>query len=211
VLFREVVRKSDFGIDLHTAGAERTNYPQIRADLANPRVAELARAFGCPVIVAGPGPEHSLRRTAVAAGIPTVVFEAGSPLRLERPFIEAGVAGVRNVLRALGMIPGEPFAPPLLLTVLRTHWIRSKVGGIIDIQAELGQPLRRLAPISVHTNPFGGDRSVLKTPYAGVVLGLTQIPLVHPGDAICHLARLERREMAAWDAHWQRGQVRIGR
>jgi uncharacterized protein len=201
-LFREVIRKSDFGIDLHTAGGERTNYPQVRADLARPGVAELASAFGCSLIVAGAGPEGSLRRTAVAAGVPTIVYEAGSARRLERPVIAVGIAGVLNVLRHLRMMPGEPALPPLRLLIDRTRWIRSKTGGILDLRVDLGQPLRRGQAISVNTNPFGRERSQLKAPYAGVVLGLTQLPLVHPGDAICHVARLAPREIDAWEEYW---------
>ena len=203
VLFREVIRKSDFGIDLHTAGGERTNYPQIRADLGNPAVAELAAAFGCPLIVDGAGPEGSLRRTAVAAGVPTVVYEAGSARRLERPFIEVGVAGVINVLRWLKMMPGEPSSPPLRLAIDRTRWIRSRKGGILDLRVELGQPLRRGQEISIHTNPFGRERSQLKAPHGGIVLGLTQLPLVHPGDAICHVACVDGRDLDAWREHWR--------
>jgi len=112
MLFREVIRKSHFGIDLHTAGRERTNYPHVRADLASPQVAALARWFGCALVVAGRGPERSLRRAAVKAGVPTIVYEAGSPLRFERPLIEIGVAGVLNVLSGLGMLAGSPGEPP---------------------------------------------------------------------------------------------------
>jgi len=209
VLFREVIRQSDFGIDLHTAGGERTNYPQVRADLASPGVAELASAFGCPLILAGTGPEGSLRRTAVAAGVPTIVYEAGCARRLERPVIAVGIAGVLNVLRHLKMMPGDPVLPPLRLLIDRTRWIRSKTGGILDLRVDLGQPLRRGQAISVNTNPFGRERSQLKAPYAGVVLGLTQLPLVHPGDAICHVARLTAREIDAWGEHWsQNGRIR---
>lgn len=202
VLFREVVRKSDFGIDLHTAGAERTNYPQVRGDLSQPHVAALAAAFGCPLIVDARGPERSLRRTAVAAGVPTIVFEAGSPLRFERPFIEIGVAGILNVLRSLGMLPGAIRQPPLSLVLRRTRWVRATAGGIVDLEVQLGEPLRRGDPISTLTNPFGHGRSVLASPHHGVVLGLTQLPLVHPGDAICNLARLGPRELAAWEDHF---------
>jgi predicted deacylase len=206
-IFREVIRKSDFGIDLHTAGGERTNYPQVRADLGNPGVAEIAGAFGCSLMVDGAGPENSLRRTAVDAGVPTIVYEAGSARRLERPFIEVGIAGVLNVLRHLKMMPGEPVSPPLALRIGDTHWIRSKKGGILDLRVDLGQPLRRGQAISVHTNPFGRERSQLKAPHAGIVLGLTQLPLVHPGDAICHVARVPPREIEAWSEHWD-GRIR---
>jgi predicted deacylase len=198
VLFREVVSKSDFGIDLHTAGADRTNHPQIRGDLDQPHVAALAAAFGCPLIVDSPGPERSLRRTAVAAGVPTIVYEAGSPRRFERPFIEIGVAGILNVLRSLGMLPGAIRQPPLTLVLKRTLWVRATSGGIVDMKVELGQPLHKGDPISLHTNPFGRGKSLLASPHDGVVLGLTQIPVVHPGDAVCHLAPLRSRELAAW-------------
>ena len=208
-LFREVIRRSDFGIDLHTAGGERTNYPQIRADLSNPGVAELAQAFGCPLMVDGAGPEGSLRRVAVEAGVPTIVYEAGSARRLEKPFIGVGIAGVLNVLRHLKMMPGEPVSPPLRFAIARTHWVRARAGGILDLKVDLGQPLRRGQTISVNTNPFGRERSQLKAPHAGIVLGLTQLPLVHPGDAICHVARLEPREIEAWREHWnQNGRIR---
>lgn len=203
LVFREVIRRSDFGIDLHTAGGERSNYPQVRADLADPQVAELALAFGCPLVVDGAGPDRSLRKTAVAAGVPTIVYEAGSARRLERPFIEVGIAGVLNVLRWLRMLGGEPVSPPLRISIQRTHWVRARDGGILDLRVELGQPLRRGQTISVTTNPFGSERRQLKAPYGGVVLGLTQHPLVHPGDAICHLARVSTRELEAWTEHWQ--------
>ena len=201
-LFREVIRQSDFGIDLHTGGGERTNYPQIRVDFTDPRSLELAEAFGIPLVVAGEGPEGSLRRVAVAAGVPTVVYEAGSARRLERPFIQVGIAGILNVMRFLRMLPGEPAQPPLRLRIERTHWVRAAAGGILDLQVELGQPLHRGTPISLSTNPFGRGRNQLKSPYGGLALGLTQLPLVHSGDPVCHVARLEAAELEAWESHW---------
>ncbi|RPH57566.1 succinylglutamate desuccinylase/aspartoacylase family protein [bacterium] len=209
VLFREVVRQSDYGIDLHTGGGERSNFPQVRGDLANPGVIELAQAFGCPLILDGTGPDASLRKTAVAAGVPTLVYEAGSARRFERPFIEVGISGILNVMRHLRMLPGEIVEPPLRLWVDRTHWIRARAGGILDIKVELGQPLRRGETISINTNPFGRERSQLKAPCGGVVLGLTQLPLVHPGDAVCHMARLDSREVVAWGEYWNGGSGRI--
>ncbi len=139
----------------------------------------------------------------MAAGVPTIVYEAGSARRLERPFIRTGIAGILNVMRFLRMLPGEPEEPPLRLRIERTYWVRAQAGGILDLQVSLGEPLRRGAPISINTNPFGRERSQLKAPYGGMVLGLTQSPLVHPGDAVCHLARLDARELRAWDAYWR--------
>jgi hypothetical protein len=209
-LFQEVVQRSDFGIDLHTAGGDRSNYAQVRADLDNPQAAALAHAFGCPLVVHGAGPDRSLRRAALKAGVPTIVYEAGSPRRLERPYIEVGKRGVVNVLRHLAMLPGEPDTPPLQISVRHTHWIRARAGGILDLKVVLGQPVLRGNEISLNTNPFGRERSVLKAPHSGIVAGLTQLPLVHPGDAICHLARTTREELARWRELWLRREAGMG-
>jgi predicted deacylase len=107
-------------------------------------------------------------------------------------------------MRFLRMLPGEPVVPPLRMRIERTHWVRAGFGGILDLQVELGQPLRRGTPISLSTNPFARGRSQLKSPYSGLVLGLTQLPLVHTGDPICHIARLEAEELAAWEAYWSK-------
>ena len=58
-------------------------------DLANPRALELARRFGAAVVMGGAGPKSSLRREAMDAGIPTIIYEAGLPLRFEPEEIAA--------------------------------------------------------------------------------------------------------------------------
>jgi predicted deacylase len=67
---KEIVLKSDFGIDLHTGALDRSNLPQIRANLDDPAVADMARVFGAPVIVnanmrvrCGPAPPGTASRS----------------------------------------------------------------------------------------------------------------------------------------------------
>jgi len=197
-IYADVLCASDFGLDLHTAGGDRANYPHIRADLSDPAVSELATAFGAELTVHGAGPEGTLRRAAVGAGVPTVVYEAGSARVFERRFIDAGLQGTLNVLRHLGMLPGEPVAPRISLQVKKSSWVRAGNGGILDLQVGLGDPIRRGQVLSVNTNPFGRERNQLEAPAGGVVIGLTRSPLVHPGDAVCHLARVPARDVARW-------------
>lgn len=203
LIYRNIVRRADYGLDLHTAGGEHSNFPQVRADLSVPAVAELARAFGCPLVVDGTGPEGSLRRIAVDAGVPTIVYEAGSPRVFERPFIDVGVAGILSVLRHLRMLPGEVLQPPVRIEIARSTWLRAPEGGMIDLRVGLGEPVRRGQLLSVGTNPFGQERSQLTAPTAGIVLGLSRLPLVHPGDAVCHLARLPAATLTLWRQHWR--------
>jgi hypothetical protein len=198
-MFEDVIRRSDYGIDLHTAGGDRANYPHVRADLSDPRAAELAAAFGAAVVIHGRGPAGALRRAAAQAGVPVIVYEAGSSRVFERRFIDLGLAGVLNVLRHLGMLDGGPGSPPpLRLEVRKSTWLRANAGGILDLKVALGEAVARGQVLSVNTNPFGRERSQLISPAGGIVIGLTRSPLVHPGDAICHLARLGSRDVARW-------------
>ncbi len=105
---KEVVLKSDFGIDLHTGAIDRSNLPQIRANLDDPAVTELAQAFGAPVIVNANMREGSLRACAAGHGIPVMIYEAGEALRFDEVCIRAGIRGILQVMRKLDMLPAGP-------------------------------------------------------------------------------------------------------
>ncbi|MCB1728563.1 MAG: succinylglutamate desuccinylase/aspartoacylase family protein, partial [Gammaproteobacteria bacterium] len=61
VFMSEIVRRADFGIDLHTAAVHRDNLPQIRADINDPILEPLAKAFSAPVLLHSAAPAGSLR------------------------------------------------------------------------------------------------------------------------------------------------------
>ena len=62
--FQEVVMQCDLGIDLHTGAINRSNLPQIRADLDDDKTSSLAEAFGVPVIINARIRDGSLRACA---------------------------------------------------------------------------------------------------------------------------------------------------
>lgn len=49
--FKDVVERCTHVVDLHTGAINRTNLPQIRANLTNPDAAAMAEAFGAPVLI----------------------------------------------------------------------------------------------------------------------------------------------------------------
>jgi len=55
------------------------NFPNIRADLSNPRTRRLAAAFDCMLTGDGKGPVGSFRREATKSGCPAIIPEAGEP------------------------------------------------------------------------------------------------------------------------------------
>jgi len=195
-VFTRIVRHADAVIDLHSAALGRVNFPNVRADLSNKQVRALANAFGCELVVNGKGPEGSLRREACKAGIPTIILEAGEPSKIEPSVLAIGVRGVRNVLVELGMIDGERQPPVYQTRVDRTAWVRSEVGGILRFHVAPGAIVERGQPIATSTKVFSRQRATLVSPVEGIVLGMTTLPVVKPGEPVCHVA-IPRKSIAS--------------
>jgi predicted deacylase len=192
VLFNEVVRKSNAGIDLHTAPRWRANLPHVRANLNDPDTRQLARAFGTEVVLHAPSSEATLRGAAQASGIPVVLLEAGDPFRFQAEPIERGVRGVRSVMHRLGMLRSGAARPRYRVILKRTHWLRAEQSGILDMHVKPGDLLQAGAPIATTSDPFGQERSTQISPYTALVLGVTTYPSVSPGDPLCHVGIVKR-------------------
>lgn len=188
IVFKEVVQRCDFGIDLHTAASGRTNFPNVRGDLNKPGIRRLAKAFGCELMVHGQGPDGAFRREAVKAGCDVIILEAGEPLKIEPSVLDVGVRGVLNVLMELGMISGTPTKPAYQLRIDKSTWVRASVGGILRFHVAPGQVVDEGQPIATNASIIGLERNVLVAPTAGIVLGMTTLPTVKPGEPVCHLA-----------------------
>src|SRR5690606_19344962 len=130
-LFDGIVSRCDYGIDLHTAAVRRTNYPSVRANLESPAVRYLGQAFGSGVILHGSGPHGALRREACEAGCPTIVMEGGEVWKVEPSIVETATRGIKNVLRSLGMLEGEPDFPSYQIVIEKTKWLRAERGGFL--------------------------------------------------------------------------------
>ena len=186
---KEVVLKSDFGIDLHTGAIDRSNLPQIRANLDDPAVTELAQAFGVPVIVNANMREGSLRGCAAGHGIPVMIYEAGEALRFHELSIRAGVRGILQVMRKLGMLPpgrGKKVAHAVMAR--STSWVRAPASGIVTGTIPLGSRVQENDHLALISDPLGDREEPVCAPFDGIVIGCSRLPLAHEGDALFHLA-----------------------
>src|SRR5262249_54246994 len=101
----EIVKRSQIGIDLHTAAVHRVNLPQIRCLFhKRPRVQELGAAFGAAVMLESPERGGSLREAARAVGVDVLAYEGGEALRFDEFAIRAGVEGISGVMLKIGML-----------------------------------------------------------------------------------------------------------
>lgn len=198
-LMNEVAKKCDYGIDLHSAAFQRTNYPNVRADLSSPKTRELAAAFGCALVIDGKGPIGSFRRECARAGCPTIILEAGEPWKIEPSVLQIGVQGIRNILIHLGMQDGVPVAPPYLATIRKNQWVRATVGGILKFHISPGEFVKEGQPIATNYSILGEEQNIICSPSYGIAIGMATMPAVKPGEPVCHIATLSASQIKRYE------------
>jgi len=200
LFLKEIVDRSDYGIDLHTGAIHRPNLPQIRGDLSNPETVRLCRAFGIPLLLNSEPTEGTLREYTTKKGIPVVLYESAEALRFDEVCIRIGVQGVLNVLYEVGMLeqpkgaqkPGdEPVA------AASSTWARSPASGVLRSQVALGDVVRDGQVLGIVGDPLSENEEPVESPATGVVIGRLNLPLVHEGDALFHIARVDNPDAVA--------------
>lgn len=192
VVFDEIVGRCDFGIDLHTAAVRRTNFPNVRGDLSDPAVKELAEAFGCEILVNDAGPEGAFRRAACESGCATIILEAGEVWKVEPLVVEYARRGIKNVLRSFEMIDGKVRQPAFRSVVEKTTWVRSNNAGFLQFHISPGSTVNKGDALATSTTLLGREPVVIESPCDGIILGMSTLPVTAPGEPVCHIAQLPR-------------------
>ena len=185
--FENVVSHCDALVDLHTGSFERTNLPQIRADLRDPDVVTLTQGFGSTVILHSTPGAGTLRYAATQAGIPTVTLEAGGPLELELNEVIHGVRGIETLISSLGMVKRLRLWGSPEPVYYRSSWVRAGSGGILLANVSLGSTVRKGDLLGTITDPMSNARTELRSPYAGRIIGMARNQVVMPGFAAFHV------------------------
>jgi predicted deacylase len=186
-LTKEIVPQIDFGIDFHTGGASRSNYPQIRCTMDIEQNRDLACAFAPPIIIHSPLIDKSFRKAAFKQGKHILVYETGEALRLDEKGIQEGIDGTLRVMKHLNMISSAP-EPREPETYYKSTWIRAKYAGLFQPKIKLGDMVKKRQVLGHVTDPFGKEWFKTVSTYTGRIIGLNNCPVVHKGDALLHLA-----------------------
>ncbi len=189
----EIVDNCTHGIDLHTGGNHRFNHPHIRANLDDPETERLAIAFGTPVIINANLRDGSLRQVTAEQGIPMLLFEAGEALRFDPLAVRAGVRGIRNVMREIGMLPKHKrkAAPVDPLEAKSSSWVRAPQSGVFRATAKVGIRVKQGDVLGIVADAFGEAESNVVAPFTGIIIGRANLPVISEGDALYHIARFE--------------------
>jgi len=189
IFLEEIVKHCDYGIDLHTGAIHRSNLPQIRANLNDPDTRTLAEVFGVPVLLNADLRDGSLRQAAVESDTRILLYEAGQALRFDELSIQAGVKGVLNVIRHLGLV-NRKLRRKILTPYIANHssWVRANCSGIVHDLKNLGDQVQKGTPLAEIGSPFGEVIDIVTANKSGIIIGKQNIPLVQEGDAMFHIA-----------------------
>jgi hypothetical protein len=184
-IYETLIEPADALIDLHGGDQVEALEPFAiyEASPVEETAHEIAVAVGLPYVVREERTEGGLSgmttSAAVEAGIPGVIAEAGGRGLLEASATSMLVAGVRNALRTLGMLPGGP-VPPLVgqRQVGRFLWLRSTEAGWWDWAVEAGDEVARGEVLGRIRDLWGGVLQEIVAPEDGIVLFITSSPAV---------------------------------
>ena len=188
------IKGSDYLIDLHAGDLPEALEPFALWDESpvEEQARALALAYGLGHVVRQSSANRtvggSTSATAADLGIPAITAESGQCGVLDRASVERHLRGLRNVLRHLHMMQGEPeqLAPPVehhtwvWLTTDTEGWWQPAVGTGEDVAA--GALLGTVAPV------LGGEPTEVRAPEAGVPLFITSSPAVVTGGLLMGLA-----------------------
>lgn len=188
VVMAEFLDKVDVLIDIHAGGLMPTvDYTYWFNDET------LSRAFGSKLLYRPQGGVSlgtiyggTLSSISLERGKPTVTIELGGGLVDQRPYAARGHAGLVNMLRSLGTLPGKPVFREDTVTMTRIDIVRPGQGGFLRTEAPaLGEPIAEGAVLGRVFSPYTFEElEVIRNPVpeGWMVLAHLSENLVQPGD-----------------------------
>ncbi len=224
-LFDLIDEHADALVDLHTAGVNsmpfiirnRVRYGDQRTEAEarelSDEIDRLAEAFGLPLVTTYPpeekgdvGLDRSTTSTVMdRVGIPAFTPELGSHSVVEEQHRKAGVIGVRNVMRALDMLDGDPVEndaapePPVDYRVRRASGPRTDRPGFVRFHLEAGDVFEEGDPIADIVTPAGAHETTVTAEHDGYVVGRREGIGVYDNDRLASLAVRDEDDLVISD------------
>lgn len=193
-LTRFILPHVDFGIDFHTGGDSRYNYPQIRYSKKNEESKKLANIFNAPFVIEKPMIQKSLRKVANDMGIPIIVYEGGESKRLDKFAINKGLRGIQNILEHFEMIEkNNDLETEKVIQINKTSWIRARDSGIFRYFKKSGSTVEEKELIGVLKDVLGERTKNIISRKNAYILGHNNAPVVNMGDALFNLGWFEEK------------------
>lgn len=197
ILVDEFVAGADYVIDFHSCNPPSVVFTIVPPG-GSPEVLEaswaMAEAFGAITVAPGDHLPGTFAATVAALGKPIITPELVFSRRLEPASTSAGVRGTLNVMKNLGMLPGNPEGQPdgILPFCGRMSYATyyAAHGGFVHLGKAVGETVRAGERFGVVRNPWGELIAEMHAPVDGLVLAYPMAgnQALATGDKVAYFA-----------------------
>ncbi len=196
-ILHDILKGADYYLDLHGGDMVEALEPfsifhQGESEEVNEMSRKLAYYYGLPNMVMttwqGEWPDSGTTyANAAERGIPSAIVEVGGIGQMDKPSIEKHLAGLRNVLRLVGVLPGEVQEPEVTFYA-GFKWIYTPWKGIFYTHIQVGDVVEAGAVIGHMEDYFGNWLGDITAPKEGKITFLETTPAMGENSLICGLA-----------------------
>jgi predicted deacylase len=187
-----IVRRSDYGIEIIDIGMHYkiTSFvaPAKRPD--GTLDLDYAKSFGVDLVWLGNASSSVVRNAASQAGVNVFMTELGGEGRSLPQHVDTEVRGLKNALRHLTMIQGEPERTISRYFLYDSFWMHSQSGGIFRSTLQLRQKVSRGEVLATIHDLLDREVEIIHSPHDGIVIGLRTVPRIRPGDWTVWVGRI---------------------
>jgi len=195
----DMIKECDWAVDIHTP-TRGGRYVPI-AILPHPNLGEthtkaeeMAHAFGSGWIMRTDSgfyvADGILCVEATRAGVPAFTFETGEGGRLEEDVIDDGATYIRNVMKWLGMIDGDPMPAGRTYVMREFLGLRAQRGGLLLNRKKLGDLVKAGDTLCSIVDIYGDEVETIVAPEDGVFVRTTTLSTVSRGERAATLGLL---------------------
>ena len=192
-----LIKQADFFIDLHSGGVTYNiptlvGYTHDEGDLGQRSLAA-AKAFGAPILWGHPLPlpEGRTISTAVGLGIPCLYTEAPGGGIARPEDVKCFGNGVLNVMKWMGMLPGDPEPSPIDHHFVGKgdldQVVSAPVAGYFRPRVELLEMVTSGQLVGVIQDFFGVTVHEIYADTEGHIIMLRRLHRVRVGDGLVHI------------------------
>jgi uncharacterized protein len=189
LMMEEIVPHIDFGIDFHTGGSSRSNYPQIRYDARDTNAPLLAKVFDAPFTLLSAYLPKSYRWAAAKLNKTILLYEGGESMRLDDFVVKEGYEGVMKILNHFGMTKVLLNDKPQSIILKKSAWLRTKQSGLFRPLVNNGVFVDKNQIVGVITSPYGDFEKKIKALSSGYVICVNNFPMATQGDALFNIGQ----------------------
>jgi len=176
----EALDKADYVIDMHANPLPSIPFvlthlnlntsDDLRAENKN-----IAKSFGVTVIDWPRNNPANVMGSSVINGKPSIVMELAGNTQLWDEIIDVGARGIRNVMRSIGMLDGEPEeqpVDPISGDLVFYDFLYTQRGGLMFPRKKVGEKIQKGETVVAIVNVYGEVVEEVEMPVTGYLWAL---------------------------------------